>query len=82
MYTNGVPCADCARAIIQVGIKEIIVDKWWDSRNAKKWEESALMSLEMFNGCGVSVRYYEGTFVDIVKYKRGEIYSLCNKKAT
>jgi len=82
MYTNGVPCADCARGIIQVGIKEVIVDKWWDSRNAKKWEESALISLEMFNERGVSVRYYAGKFVDIIKYKRGEAYSLCNKKIT
>jgi len=33
MYTNGMPCMDCSRGIVQVGIKEVIVDKKWDDGN-------------------------------------------------
>lgn len=29
LYTNGIPCAECARSIIQSGIKEVIVDIRW-----------------------------------------------------
>ena len=36
MYTNGTPCMDCGRAIIQSGIKEVIVDKNWDDNNINK----------------------------------------------
>ena len=79
MYTNGIPCADCARGIIQTGIKEVVVDSSWDEKNAEKWAESAQKSLEMFEECGIKVRYYDGNFMSIVKYKRGKEYNLCDK---
>ena len=80
IYTNGVPCTDCARAVIQVGIKEVIVDGWWDKNNAEKWAESAKISIEMFDEVGIKVRYYSGNFMNIVKYKRGDQFDLCHKK--
>ena len=72
MYTNGVPCADCARGIIQSGIKEVVVDRDWDDQSAEKWAESAKKSLEMFYECGVKVRYYDGKLIDIYKYCSGK----------
>lgn len=71
MYTNGIPCADCARGIIQSGIKEVIVDKAWDEGNSRKWGEEARRSLEMFEETGVGVRYYEGNFLEIYKFRNG-----------
>lgn len=79
MYTNGIPCADCARGIIQAGIREVIVDRKWDEQNVDKWEESAKKSLEMFNEAGIKLRYYDGNFLSIVKYRRGKTYDLFNK---
>lgn len=35
MYLPGLPCMDCGRAIIQVGIVEVVYDELWQ----KGWEE-------------------------------------------
>lgn len=78
MYTNGIPCASggCARNVINAGIKEVIVDKWWDNNNMDMWEEEAKRSLEMFKEAGVKVRYYDGGFLDIHKFRRAKKYYL------
>jgi dCMP deaminase len=55
------PCVDCARAIIQSGIKTVICSKP-DFKN-EKWGESWTISDELFKECGVEVRYIE----DIIK---------------
>jgi dCMP deaminase len=72
MYTNGIPCTDCARAIIQSGIKEVIVDKMWNDNNYDHWLEEAKISLQMFEECGVKVRFWEGVLLNIFRYRRGE----------
>jgi deoxycytidylate deaminase len=33
MYTNSVPCNDCAFGVINSGIKEVVVDKEWNTNN-------------------------------------------------
>ncbi len=76
MYTNGIPCMDCSRGIVQAGIKEVVVDKIWDENNSEKWAENGKRSLEMFEEVGVKVRYYEGGFVEISRFKRGKQISL------
>jgi dCMP deaminase len=72
MYTNGIPCADCARAIIQAGIVEVIVDKVWDDNNVDIWKESAERTKVMFSEAGVKLRFWEGDFLDIHRFRRGE----------
>jgi len=76
MYTNGVPCTGCARGVINAGIKEVIVDKWWDDNNVDKWEEEAKISLEMFEEARVKVRYYDGDFLNVHKFRRDQKYYL------
>jgi len=65
MYTNGIPCADCARAVINSGIKEVIVDsKWaWHRKRDPKWDESHKRSLKMFEEAGINLRFFKGKFV-------------------
>lgn len=72
MYTNGVPCMDCARGVIQAGIKEVIVDNDWNDKNADKWAESCERTVVMFDEAGVRVRYWEGELLDIYRFRRGE----------
>ena len=70
MYTQGLPCTDCARAVIQSGIMEVIVHSDW--MNSGIWEEHAKRSVEMFEETGVAVRTYSGPLTDaIVKHSRG-----------
>ena len=51
-------CADCARAIINAGIKKVVFTK---SNNPwpEKWRESANRSEIMFKEAGIEVEYYE-----------------------
>jgi len=73
MYTNGIPCCDCGRAVIQSGIKEVIVDKIWNDNNKDMWKEHAKRILQMFKETNVNVRYYKGKTIKIQKYRRGKI---------
>ena len=59
MYTNGIPCADCGRGIIQANISEVIVHDPFEmiSRHLyNNWTESSDATSEMFQEAGVKVR--------------------------
>jgi dCMP deaminase len=73
MYTNGIPCADCARAIIQSGIVEVIIDEKWNYNNEEKWTEHANRSKIMFMESGVKLRFWNGDLLNICKFRRGKI---------
>jgi dCMP deaminase len=60
MFTNGVPCTDCARGIIQVGIKRVIVHKEWVENTPPHWENHAKRSKVMLYETGVDVDIYDG----------------------
>ena len=61
VYVTLFPCNECAKAIIQSGIKEVIYldDKYHDSDGCRA-------SRMMFDNCGVSYRQYEKSGRDIV----------------
>lgn len=74
MYTNGTPCCDCARAVIQSGLYAVIVDKSWDSKNKGKWLEHANRSRQMFRESGVGLGQWDGEIVrEIEKFRRGKL---------
>lgn len=54
LYVYGLPpCSECAKGIIQVGIKEIITET---QGIPKKWQDSWNFSKSMFDEAGVTVR--------------------------
>lgn len=63
IYVSLFPCNECAKAIIQTGIKEIIYvsDKYADTDGVKA-------SKKMFDMCGVTYRKFEGRIPEI-QYK-------------
>lgn len=64
IYTNGTPCMDCARAIIQAGISEVIIDSFWEvkfSLASPKWLEHKHKAEEMFRETGIAVREIDYT---------------------
>jgi deoxycytidylate deaminase len=59
MYlTCGIPCSDCARGIINSGIKKIVCERVGGAVG-NLWDEHAKRSVEMFNEAGVKIEYYE-----------------------
>lgn len=57
LYVYGLPpCSECAKGIIQVGIKEIITET---QGIPKKWEDSWNFSKSMFDEAGIAVRTIE-----------------------
>jgi dCMP deaminase len=59
MYlTCGIPCSDCARGIINSGIKKIVCERVGGAVG-NLWDEHAKRSIEMFNEAGVEIEYYE-----------------------
>lgn len=58
MYlTCGIPCADCARGIINAGIRRIVVEEEGEPVS-DKWSEHAERSLIMFHEAGVVIDYF------------------------
>lgn len=49
------PCADCARAMIQVGVKKLIVKK--PNMNNARWGENFSIAEKMFSESGVKIVY-------------------------
>ena len=55
MYLESPPCVDCGRAIIQAGIKEIVVTTQNPFEDKKDWRESIQFATDMVKEAGVPV---------------------------
>jgi len=54
IYITGLPaCHECAKAIIQVGIRRVVMD----TPPIDNWKESAELSLRMFSESGIQVTF-------------------------
>ena len=56
--TSGLPCMDCARGIVNSGIKIVYCKEVCTTKNKDKWDESQKKSLQLLLECGVEVKYY------------------------
>jgi len=70
MYTQGVPCMDCARGIVQSGIVEIVVDKNWPT-NSKEETERNRRTREMLGEVRVSLREHEPKYMQLKRFNDG-----------
>lgn len=59
IYVTSMPCPDCARAIIQSGIKMVVTHKFEADSNAPSgtWRDKLVYSEEMFREAGVECLY-------------------------
>jgi len=57
--TSGPPCADCARGIINSGIKKVYCKQECTTKNKEKWVVSQGVALKMLKECGVEVIFYD-----------------------
>ena len=56
--TCGLPCADCAKAIINAGIKKIVCKNDRNDVKGDLWIEHRKVSIEMLNECNIEIEYY------------------------
>ncbi len=56
--TSGLPCMDCARGIVNSGIKIVYCKEVCTTKNKEKWDESQKKSFQLLLECGVDVKYY------------------------
>lgn len=68
IYCTGYPCMDCARGIVQSGIKEVV---FTDTHHAnQKWAKDSLENVPtLFKETGVQFRIYEGPIITKVVRK-------------
>ena len=65
LYTNGLPCKDCAKDIIQSGIKTVIYHKQFDDKwndydfKREHWAGHDHITTTMFNESGVSTKIFD-----------------------
>lgn len=63
LYVPWTPCTDCARAIIQTGITEVVIHQngqdFYDLHTNGKWKESYKKTQAMFLEAGVRAKYVD-----------------------
>jgi len=61
IYVNLFPCSRCARAIIQSGIVEVIIDERNKTEECnERWKDDMKCSMQMLKEARVKVRFYIG----------------------
>ena len=56
--TSGLPCMDCARALVQSGVVKIVCKEHCTTKNLSKWRENQERSITLLRECGVEVEFY------------------------
>lgn len=56
--TSGLPCMDCARGIVNSGIKTVYCKEICTTKNKEKWNESQEKAIQLLKECEVEVKYY------------------------
>ena len=60
IYVTHVPCADCARAIIQVGITRVVTDAAsMEGSFSERWSEAAQITREMLAEANIPIELVE-----------------------
>jgi len=60
---HGTPCADCARAIIQSGISEVVTFKGKFEGTGSLWEESCKVGAEMLKESNVKMTFLNASYI-------------------
>jgi dCMP deaminase len=73
LYTQAIPCHDCAKCIIQGGIRKIVVHTKWPHMSHSTWVESMTISGIMLTESGVQISYLDES-LNSIAYLNGKTY--------
>ncbi len=67
LYTQAIPCNECAKGIIQSGVSKVIVHKPFSDifYESDKWKPILQVTLDMFNEAGVKLVYMKDNLGEI-----------------
>lgn len=75
MYMPWVPCTDCAKAIIDSGIEQIIGHKQMIMKTPKNWQADTDYALNLLRRCGIKLYMHDGKIGGGTKgLFRGEVW--------
>lgn len=79
MFTQGIPCCDCGRAVIQSGVKKVVVHQGWSDFFAciegNNWVKSQAVTMEMLNEAGVEFEIFD-KLLNIEALIKGKTYKV------
>lgn len=58
LYTQGIPCNECAKAIIQAGIFKVICHRNWPDMDSPKWQKATEITKIMFAEANVETEWF------------------------
>lgn len=71
LYSQGIPCYDCMKTIIQAGVKEIVVHKQW--LESGRWPKE--LSEIMIKETGIKLRWLD-KILNMKGYSSGNIFDV------
>lgn len=74
LYVPWYACAECARAIIQAGIKEVVGHKPMFDMTMERWKDSIALAHGMLDEAGVHHRVVEGGIGELVLRFDGSVW--------
>ena len=80
IYSPWIPCARCAKIIIQAGIKEVIYDTNFpgniENNQYENWQESIEISKELLLEANIKTRGYIGKLINIKGLYQGKEFDI------
>jgi dCMP deaminase len=60
LYTQGIPCQECCKALIQAGVSKFIVHKQWPNLTySEKWNDAVAISETMMFEAGIELEIFD-----------------------
>jgi deoxycytidylate deaminase len=73
LYVTWIPCLECAKTIIGVGIKYVVVHEHKHTWERKEWQPIFDKSMELFNEAGVTFRLFKKKVNAITRFNKKDI---------
>lgn len=73
LYCLWVACPDCARAIIQSGVQEVVTLESTRDLTPERWRKAVEVGVKMLAEAGVPVRYFSGAIGETIVFDGKEV---------